>query len=156
MHQKRASQVLIFQKNVQKRAKTCKKTCISSTYASKTCISSTHLSKQCAKTCKNVHHKYFWTQFKNVHLQGPCSLRPCCSRPYCNELTNCFVLSCFCFLFLEVKITIVIQMYKKNTDPGIHDLTISWLPFGSKNQEIRGTPVHKYLCKQALLWNNPL
>ena len=128
MHQKRASQVLISQKNVQKRS----------------------------KTCKNMHHKYFWTQFKNVHLQGPCSLSLCCSRPYCNELTNCFVLSCFCFLFLEVKITIVIQMYKKNTDPGIHDLTISWLPFGSKNQEIRGTPVHKYLCKQALLWNNPL
>jgi hypothetical protein len=35
-----------------------------------------------AKTCKNVHLKYFWTQFKNVHLRGPCSLRPCISRPY--------------------------------------------------------------------------
>ena len=32
---------------------------------------------------KFVHLKYFWTQFKNVHLQGPCSLRPCISRPYC-------------------------------------------------------------------------
>ena len=55
MHQKRASQVLISQKNVQKHS----------------------------KRCKNMHHKYFWTQFKNVHLQGPCSLRLCCSRPYC-------------------------------------------------------------------------
>ena len=36
-----------------------------------------------AKTCKNVHLKGFRTQFKNVHLQGPCSLRPCISRPYC-------------------------------------------------------------------------
>ena len=32
---------------------------------------------------KFVHLKLFWTQFKNVHLQGPCSLRPCISRPYC-------------------------------------------------------------------------
>ena len=32
---------------------------------------------------KFVQLKYFWTQFKNVHLQGPCSLRPCISRPYC-------------------------------------------------------------------------
>ena len=36
-----------------------------------------------AKTCKNVHLKYFGTQFKNVHLRGPCRLRPCISRPYC-------------------------------------------------------------------------
>ena len=33
---------------------------------------------------KFVHLKYFWTQFKNMHLQGPCSLRPCISRPYCS------------------------------------------------------------------------
>ena len=33
---------------------------------------------------KLVQLKYFWTQFKNVHLQGPCSLRPCILRPYCN------------------------------------------------------------------------
>ena len=26
---------------------------------------------------KYVQLKYFWSQFKNVHLQGPCSLRPC-------------------------------------------------------------------------------
>ena len=55
IHQKRASQVLIYQKNVQKRA----------------------------KMCKNVHLKYFWTQFKSVHQRGPCSLRPCILRPYC-------------------------------------------------------------------------
>ena len=60
IHQKRASQVLIYQKNVQKRA----------------------------KTCKNVHLKYFWTQFKNVHLRGPCSLRPCILRPYCSPDTK--------------------------------------------------------------------
>ena len=59
------------------------------------------------KACKNVHLKYlfikkrvsqehsffknvqkcalqnFWTLFKNEHLRGPCSLRPCSSRPYC-------------------------------------------------------------------------
>ena len=35
---------------------------------------------------KFVQLKYFWTQFKNVHLQGPCSLRPCISRPYCIHL----------------------------------------------------------------------
>ena len=33
---------------------------------------------------KFVHLKFFWTQFKNVHLRGPCSLRSCISRPYCN------------------------------------------------------------------------
>ena len=33
---------------------------------------------------KFVHLKIFWTQFKNVHLRGPCSSRPCISRPYCN------------------------------------------------------------------------
>ena len=32
---------------------------------------------------KFVHLKFFWTQFKNVHLRGPCSSRPCISRPYC-------------------------------------------------------------------------
>ena len=32
---------------------------------------------------KFVHLKFFWTLFKNVHCQGPCSLRPCISRPYC-------------------------------------------------------------------------
>ena len=26
---------------------------------------------------------FFWTQFKNLHLWGPCSLRPRISRPYC-------------------------------------------------------------------------
>ena len=35
---------------------------------------------------KVVHVKFFWTQFKNVHLRGPCSLRPCISRPYCIQL----------------------------------------------------------------------
>ena len=53
--QKRASQVLIYQKNMQKRA----------------------------MMCKNVHLKYFWTQFKNVHLRGSCILRLCILRPYC-------------------------------------------------------------------------
>ena len=32
---------------------------------------------------KFIQLKYFWTLFKNVHLQGPCSLKPCISRPYC-------------------------------------------------------------------------
>ena len=32
---------------------------------------------------KFIQLKYFWTQFKNVHLQGPCSLRLCISKPYC-------------------------------------------------------------------------
>ena len=46
--------------------------------------------KMIKKTCcsrfllhKFVQLKCFWTQFKNVQLQGPCSLRPCISRPYC-------------------------------------------------------------------------
>ena len=26
---------------------------------------------------------FFWTLFKKVHCRGPCSLRPCISRPYC-------------------------------------------------------------------------
>ena len=58
------------------------------------CIYGTHLCKnvhlknsfikKLVKICKNVHLKFIWTQFKNVHLQGPCSLRPCSSRPYCS------------------------------------------------------------------------
>ena len=47
----------------------------------KTCISSNNLSK-------NVHLKVFWTLFKNVHCRGPCSLRPCISRPYCIHLSS--------------------------------------------------------------------
>ena len=35
---------------------------------------------------KFVHLNFFWTLFKNVHCQGPCSLRPCISRPYCSDL----------------------------------------------------------------------
>ena len=35
---------------------------------------------------KFVHLKYFWTKFKNVHLRGPCSSRPCISRPYCTVI----------------------------------------------------------------------
>ena len=35
------------------------------------------------KISKNVLLKFFWTQFKIVHCRGPCSLRPCISRPYC-------------------------------------------------------------------------
>ena len=30
-----------------------------------------------------MHLKLFWTLFKNIHCQGPFSLRPCISRPYC-------------------------------------------------------------------------
>ena len=33
---------------------------------------------------KFVHLKFFWTQFKNMHLRGPCCSRSCISRPYCN------------------------------------------------------------------------
>ena len=36
---------------------------------------------------KFLHLKLFLTQFKNVHLRGPYSLRPCISRPYC--ILNC-------------------------------------------------------------------
>ena len=44
----------------------------------KTFISSNNL-------LKNVLLKVFWTIFKNVHFRGPCSLRPCILRPYCNH-----------------------------------------------------------------------
>ena len=40
-----------------------------------------------------MHLKFFWTLFKNMHCQGPCSLRPCISRPYCNAPVEC--LNCF-------------------------------------------------------------
>ena len=63
--QKRASQVLIYQKNVQKRAKMCKfvqkraktcknlqKTCISSTYLPKNLHLKVSFTKKRAKTCK--------------------------------------------------------------------------------------------------------
>ena len=52
---------------------------------------------------KFVQLKYFWTQFKNVHLQGPCSLRSCISRPYCIwlHLTN-KQKSIFCWLYITM------------------------------------------------------
>ena len=50
---------------------------------------------------KFVHLKFFWTQFKNVHLGGPCSLRPCISRPYCTYLQGVFNLCNFHALFSE-------------------------------------------------------
>ena len=33
---------------------------------------------------KTVYLKSFWSQLETVHLQGPCCLRPCSLRPYCN------------------------------------------------------------------------
>ena len=71
-------------KNVQKRVKTCKNVHLKYSFIKKTCKNVQNR----AKLCKNVHLKYFWTQFKNVHLRGPCSLRPCISRPYCTM--QCF------------------------------------------------------------------
>ena len=38
---------------------------------------------------KFVHLKFFWTPFKNMHLRGSCSSRPCISRPYCTQNENC-------------------------------------------------------------------
>ena len=35
---------------------------------------------------KSVYLKSFWTRLENVHLQGPCRLRPCSSRPYCTNI----------------------------------------------------------------------
>ena len=35
-----------------------------------------------------MYLKLFWTQLENVHLQGPCRLRPCGSRPSCTNLNN--------------------------------------------------------------------
>ena len=32
---------------------------------------------------KPLYLKLFWTQLENVHMQGPCCLKPCSSRPYC-------------------------------------------------------------------------
>ena len=71
-----------------KRAKPCKtvQNRAKNVHLKYLCIKNVHLKYSfLKKTCKNVHHKYFWTQFKNVHLQGQCSLRPCCSRPYCSQ-----------------------------------------------------------------------
>ena len=48
-------------------------------YIKKMCISRSHLPKNVQKRAKNMHLKCFWTLFKNVHCQGPCSLRPCIS-----------------------------------------------------------------------------
>ena len=31
-----------------------------------------------------MHLKFIWTLFKNVHCQGPCSMRPCILRHYRN------------------------------------------------------------------------
>ena len=33
-----------------------------------------------------MYLKDFWTQLETVHLQGPCGLKPCTSRPYYIDL----------------------------------------------------------------------
>ena len=40
-----------------------------------------------------LHLKFFWTLFKNVHFQGPCSLKPYISRPYCINISNIYPLN---------------------------------------------------------------
>ena len=40
---------------------------------------------------KFIHLKCFWTQFKNLHLRGPCSLRRCISRPYCTKTAQMYM-----------------------------------------------------------------
>ena len=55
------------------------------------------------KMAKNVHLKNFWTQFKIVHCRGPCSLRPCISRPYCiNALGQNLANTKFCPIPAEI------------------------------------------------------
>ena len=84
-------------KNVQKRAKTCKNVHLKYSFYQKRASQVLIYQKTCKnvylkrKISKNVLLKYFWTQFKNVHLRGPCSLRPCISRPYC---MHSFILCC--------------------------------------------------------------
>ena len=79
-------------KNVQKRAKTCKNVHLKYSFYQKRASQVLIYQKTCKnvylkrKISKNVLLKYFWTQFKIVHCQGPCSLRPCISRPYCTVL----------------------------------------------------------------------
>ena len=76
-------------KNVQKRAKTCKNVHLKYSFYQKRASQVLIYQKTCKnvylkrKISKNVLLKYFWTQFKIVHCQGPCSLRLCISRPYC-------------------------------------------------------------------------
>lgn len=51
---------------------------------------------------KFVHLKFVWTQLKNLHLRGPCSLRPCISRPYLeNGGKSQNVMYLYLLLFLE-------------------------------------------------------
>ena len=81
-------------KNVQKRAKTCKNVHLKYSFYQKRASQVLIYQKTCKnvylkrKISKNVLLKYFWTQFKIVHCQGPCSLRPCISRPYCIANSN--------------------------------------------------------------------
>ena len=59
---------------------------------------------------KFVQLKYFWIQFKNVHLQGPCSLRPCFSRPYCITIQ---------IIFEPIVSAQLREIYYKDDDHGI-------------------------------------
>ena len=38
-----------------------------------------------------MYLKLFWTQLEIVHLQGPCCLKPCSSRPYCTSQTSSYL-----------------------------------------------------------------
>ena len=71
----------------------------------KPCTSSNNLSK-------NVHLKVFWTLFKNVHCQGPCSLRPCILRPYCIARIN-YATPAFLFELRQTTFRPLQQLNKK-------------------------------------------
>ena len=47
---------------------------------------------------KYMHLRFFWILFKNIHCQGPCWLRLCILRPYCNTNWNEYIFGGFSHL----------------------------------------------------------
>ena len=63
----------------------------------------------------------FWTLFKNVHCQVPCSLRPCISRPCCRF-----------FVILTIHITHVFVLFVQTLLPKTHRDIDDFVMFGRK------------------------
>ena len=103
----------------------------------------THTRTVAGKSFPKVFISYFfWTLFKNVHCQGPCSLRLCILRPYCistqMSLHFCRILRLngpsrqrnwiFCSVFKCNFINILIQWCKERQGPIFTNQHIFLLP----------------------------
>ena len=90
----------------------------------------------------------FWTLFKNVHCQGPWSLRPCISRPYCINLGDHF---CKKHFFLNLIFELLYFLKSCPIFDKLQWFPLSILIFGLKSCLFRTHHVSNSTTKMILL-----